>query len=70
MMLVPHQQAERKGSGANPGPLAKVLEIVRREEKSGWTTKEGQRETLLFLSRISLPKKPKVRAQHTKEGTF
>lgn len=56
--------------GPTLDPWQKVLEIVGREEKSGWTTKEGQRETLLFLSRISLPQKPKVRAQHTKEGTF
>ena len=46
MMLVPHKQTERKGSGAKPGPLATSVRNSKEEEKSGWTTKERHGETL------------------------
>lgn len=41
MMLVPHQQAERKGSGANPGPLAKSV----RNREGGEVRLDNQRGT-------------------------
>lgn len=70
-MLVPHQHTERKGSGVNPGALAKS---VRNSREGGEVRLDNQRETkrnsFLFFSRTSFPKKPMVRAQHTKEGTF
>ena len=42
MMLVPHQQAERKGSGANPGPLAKS---VRKGGEGGKVRLNNKRGT-------------------------
>ena len=41
MMLVPHQQAERKGSGANPGPLAKS---VRKGGEGGKEAEQQKRD--------------------------
>lgn len=42
MLPVNHKQTERKGSGANPGPLAKGTRKRREEDMLGGQPKRGR----------------------------
>lgn len=70
MLPVPHKQTERKGSGANPGPLAKSSRNSREVETSGWTSPRDKVQPFPVPSRPALPREPTVRAQHSREGAF